>query len=162
MFCTIPNALCHGLTQRHLIFCHLNFSLQARELVTFCSNATVVNGTDGNLVDWYSFTEATVADSVENFVWAVQSNTCPTRLLPKLGVEGKPGLGRYWCESSLQATSTRIPGKGLALRALVHLLRISVSQTGICYIYDPSNPHHHISSCICVSRLEEKIQKRLD
>ncbi|KAK1782958.1 hypothetical protein QBC45DRAFT_175103 [Copromyces sp. CBS 386.78] len=70
--------------------------LSLRELVTFCSNATIANGTDGNLVDWYSFTEATAADSVENFVWEVQSNTCPTRLLPKLGVGGKPGFGRYW------------------------------------------------------------------
>lgn len=39
--------------------------LSLRELITFCSNATVANATNGNLVDWYNFIDTTAAEPFE-------------------------------------------------------------------------------------------------
>lgn len=64
--------------------------LSLRELVTFCSNATIASTTDRNLVDWYNFIDTTAAEPFENFLIGVQENSCRSNFCRNLEWEGNP------------------------------------------------------------------------
>lgn len=80
--------------------------LSLRELVTFCSNTTIANITDGNLVDWYGFTDATAADSLKDFV-AGMSNACQPDFCRNLEWEGNPDLAGIGVSFTLAQSAQR-------------------------------------------------------